>query len=116
MKNIEFIILESHLKLIKNMYFYFDECSYEGAPAVDTKKPYGNSNTIGDVYEILFDEYWDEDEKGEMPEEFRNDLYRLHKETSTALQICCVTQTFKPGLYVMKNSYDSLSWEFVKDI
>ena len=105
-----FEINEDHLKLLKRMYVYFDEFSYDGAPAVDSKRPYGNSDVVDDIYEILFGEEFDYDKHEEMPEKLVQDLFKIHKETATVLQIVLCTQSFEAGIYRKSNSYDSLSW------
>lgn len=106
-----------HLKLLSEMHVYFNDCDYDGAPAVDGKRPYGNSGDVCyEVYRVLNDEDWDwgEYDDNEMPEELHDELYKLHKETATALQICLVMQEFKTGVF-KKTFYGSLSWERVTD-
>ena len=110
-----FELTENHIKLLNRMYVYFDDNSYDGAPAVDTKRPYGNSGVVYDIYEILNDKEWHYEECEEMPDELYEELMDLHSETGTALQIVLVTKSFEPGTYEMKNRYDSLSWRKVDD-
>lgn len=45
-----FTLTEDHIKLMSRAYISWNdgEC---GAPGVDTKRPYGNSSVIMDVYE-----------------------------------------------------------------
>lgn len=43
---------EALKKLAKNLCWYWDKCE-TGAPAVDPKRPYGNSDVDCDVLEIL---------------------------------------------------------------
>jgi hypothetical protein len=106
-----FELKEEHIKLINRMYVYFDDFSYDGAPAIDSKRPYGNSSVAYDVYEILFGKEFDYDEHDEMPEELYEDLMKVHKETATALQIVLCTKSFEPGTYEKTSRYDSLSWK-----
>jgi len=110
-----FTITSNHLTLLMNMHVYFDDGGYDGAPAVDCKRPYGNSGDVCyEVYRVLNDEDWDWGEytDDEMPEDLHEDLYTLHKETATALQICLMMQEFKTGTF-KKTFYGSTSWEKV---
>mgnify|MGYP001602384821 CR=1 FL=1 len=50
MANIE--ITPAHIKLAKRMYVQWQDCEY-GAPEIDPKRPYGNSDVEGDIAEIL---------------------------------------------------------------
>jgi hypothetical protein len=110
----QFQLTENHIKLLNCVYVYFDGDSYDGAPAVDTKMPYGNSNTVGDVYEILFGKEFDYGEHDEMPEELYSGLLRIHEETATALQIILFTKSFETGLYEKFKPYCDRSWRKVE--
>jgi len=110
-----FEITTNHLTLLMNMCVYFNHHDYDGAPAVDGKRPYGNSGDVCyEVYRVLNDEDWDWGEYGdnEMPEDLHEELYKIHEETATALQICLVMQEFKTGIF-KKTFYGSTSWEKV---
>lgn len=82
-----FVLTEDHLKLLRAMFVSWDDCEF-GAPAVDPKRPYGNSSVYEDMAEIL----------GVVGEEMEDGypclspaqcerLYDLHRETLDALQI-----------------------------
>jgi hypothetical protein len=45
-------VKEEHLKLLSRMYVDWQNCEF-GAPAIDCKRPYGNSSVIQDMREIL---------------------------------------------------------------
>lgn len=105
----EFEITEEHLRLLQVMYVNWVVFGYDGAPAINEKRPYGNSDVYGDVAEILgWDPLpdWDEDGYEEACEKAKE----IHEETWIALQICLVMQSFEPGIYRRKISYDSRSW------
>ena len=133
MENIEratnFIITENHLKLLKNMYVDWNDCEF-GAPRINPKRPYGNSNVVDDIAEILnikktkenvrdYDkeeasEYSDKNEyieELEWNEEIYNKFNKLHKEMQIVLQICLCLGKFKTGNFVKAERYDSLSWK-----
>lgn len=46
-----FQVTEDHIKLLKRMYVSWDDCEF-GAPCIDPKRPYGNSDVEGDIKEI----------------------------------------------------------------
>jgi len=120
-----FELKEEHLKLMKEFNVDWDDRAYDGAPAIDIKRPYGNSDVHGDMLEILGweklkdglfkftlfgKEYlikgedddrvsgYDLDEDADC-DELNAALDKLHRETAVALQICLVTQSFRPGTY-----------------
>jgi hypothetical protein len=109
----KFQLTEDHIKLLQKMYCSFRTDAYDGAPEIDAKRPYGNSDVAGDVNEIVFQEEFDEDD--DMPEELYERCMALHKETGKALQICLSTTSFKPGLYGRPTSYNTQTWEWISE-
>jgi hypothetical protein len=129
-----FTITENHLRLLKNMYVDWDDCEF-GAPEINPKRPYGNSDVENDIAEIInlkkskdnvedYDkeeasEYSDKSEyleDLEWNEETQKKLYYLHREMQIVLQIVLVTGKFEIGTYVKTEKYDSLSWKKQKDV
>ena len=98
----QFQVTPEHLKLIKRMYVSWEDCEY-GAPAIDCKRPYGNSSVEQDMREIL----------GYSENDDSTDFYALHKQTQTALQIAVTTGRFETGLYAA-DDYSS-NWHKVTD-
>jgi hypothetical protein len=76
-------ITEDHLLLLENMYIDWNSDEY-GAPAVDSKRPYGNSSVIHDIGEILGKP---PDEEDDYSDELRSELNTIHEETQFVLQI-----------------------------
>jgi len=135
MENETFKITDNHLKLLKRMIVDWDDCEF-GAPCIDPKRPYGNSDVYQDMLEILglkelkdgiykfklndkkwllkgtdkYNIYLD----GADEEKLCDKLKKLHKEMETVLQICFLTQSFKIGEYEKKDEYDCLSWKIKK--
>lgn len=95
----EFEIRPEHLKLLRaaNVTWYEIET---GAPAIDGKRPYGNSDVAHDVIDLMG--WWDDpdDVTPRQEREDRANALRLHEETKTALQIVLNTGSFEPGVYV----------------
>ena len=123
-----FTITENHLKLLKNMYVDWDNCEF-GAPCIDPKRPYGNSDGVNDVARVIdlkktkenVEDYDKNDaQEYENQQEYLDDLdynkktydqlYYLHREMQVVLQICLTTQKFEVGKYKKKDEYDSQSW------
>jgi hypothetical protein len=97
----KFIVTEEHLKLMR--HFWVGWCYDEfGAPEIDPKRPYGNSDVPGDIAEILG---W----QGQYdPLRAR----KIHEDTQIALQIALRVGYFKAGRYKKSNSY-SQDWKEV---
>ena len=116
-----FEVKEEHIKLLKSMNVgYNDYCEF-GAPEIDPKRPYGNSNVHQDMLEILgleelkegiykfrlngkewllkgvdkYNIYLD----GKDEETLIEELNKLHKETEKVLSIFISSETLKPGIF-----------------
>lgn len=112
MRDKEFTITEDHLKLLRRAYIGWEDCEY-GAPAIDCKRPYGNSSVELDICEILGwepkkDEYGDTSDDNQ---KLYEKCYEIHKETQTVLQIALATGQFKAGKYTREDEY-SEGWKF----
>lgn len=95
----KFTLKPEHLLLIKNMYVGWQNCEF-GAPEIDPKRPYGNSDVEGDIAEILGLELF-EDAGGEkhLSEEQSKYINDLHRDTQTVLQIILRNCEIKCGEY-----------------
>lgn len=110
----KFTITEQHLKLLQNAYVSWDSCEF-GSPEIDCKRPYGNSDVLEDMADILYGKL-PEKAKEKVIESTSDYLIQLHKELEIVLQICLLTQKFETGTYEQKDEYDNRSWVKVKDI
>lgn len=94
MKSNRFELCPEHILLLQNMAW--DYSDYEtGGPAVDGKRPYGNSYVPPDVADILGVELPEEDGYDDAVAE----VMRFHYESQTALEIILQLKTFEPGTY-----------------
>lgn len=103
-----FTLKEEHLLLLANSNIYHAESCF-GAACIDPKRPYGNSNVISDIGEILGRG------RGPFSDDEKTELKDLHDETTWALEIITRCQTFDLGNY--ENSAGSFSepdWKKVK--
>jgi hypothetical protein len=106
----EFTLTEDHLKLLQKMWVGWSPCEF-GAPEIDPKRPYGNSDVIGDIHKILTGTY---SSRGDISEEMEKKYNKLHKEAKTTLQIVLSTQSFLPGRYRKIHPYGK-DWELSED-
>lgn len=105
----EFTVSGEHLRLLRRAHVFWDEAEF-GAPSIDPKRPYGNSNVYGDIAEILDvpeTEWTDEGPSPHLDAEWR--FRRLHVETAIALQIALATGEFRTGRYV-RDKWDFSGW------
>lgn len=99
-----FEVTQDHLKLLKRLQFGYDEYTEFGAPEVDPKRPYGNSDVYEDIAEILgiepvSDDYWDE----EFTDEQKAYMLKVHKEMEHVLQILVRHNSLGTGTYTRRN-------------
>ena len=97
---LDFTLTEDHLKLIQKFGVDWREVEY-GAPAIDAKRPYGNSDVATDIQKILGKKL------------SGSQCLDLHQETQFALQILVQHAEITLGDYHRKESY-SKNWEKVK--
>lgn len=98
-----FYLSEDHLKLLQRARVGWNEAEF-GAPEIDPERPYGNSDVLDDVVEILCGENIAKQVRKES--EWSSDYHPLHTlalavhhETEIALQIVLSTRSFEPGWY-----------------
>jgi len=106
-----FTVTEEHLRLLRHAYVFWDEAEF-GAPSIDAKRPYGNSNVYRDIAQILgvpASEWSDEEMEPDIDAEWR--FLRLHIETAIALQIALATGEFRAGRYERNGEWDTQSWQ-----
>ena len=81
-KNDEFVVTNTHLQLLSNCCVSWDDCEF-GAPCIDPKRPFGNSEVEQDYEDITGSPYDD----------------RTYKELETCLQILLDNLNIHIGLY-----------------
>lgn len=106
----EFEITEEHLKLMQRMYVLYCDDEF-GAPCIDPKRPYGNSDVLTDISKILDESFAELFGSYPIPSpEQSNRFTKLHEETVIALQICLATLSFEAGIYIKVDKYDVHTW------
>jgi hypothetical protein len=104
---VRFTLTQQHIDLVSNMYVDYNDHTETGAPYIDPKRPYGNSDVPGDIADILDIPIIEDD--GYMDPKQESELLALHRETETALQIILKCKTFEPGVFERPNPYQ-LGW------
>lgn len=114
--NCEFIITEDHIKLLKASYVSWFDCEY-GSPAIDPKRPYGNSFVAWDIALILGWELPKEDHQyDDMMKVISDRARKIHSELDIVLQILLANTDIgiQPGLYRYPGLYKVREWKFVE--
>jgi hypothetical protein len=117
----EFRLTHDHLKLLRRATVGWCGDEY-GAPEIDPKRPYGNSDVSLDVADLLgwpvpVDGEGHVDYEGAAWDALCDRARRVHLETQTALQIVVLNagNQATPGLYRQTDEYDRHSWARVGD-
>lgn len=126
-----FRITDEHLKLLKEMNVGWNDCEF-GAPQIDPKRPYGNSDGVDDVARVIgykktkervefdkedakeYDDIKEYLENCDWDQESYDYLRNLHKDMEIVLQIVLSTLSFKKGVYQRDETYSS-DWRFKND-
>ena len=105
-----FILTENHIKLLRRFRVGWQDAEF-GAPEIDPKRPYANSDVENDIHFILTGEKVGStfSTRGKLTQEERHEYKKLHSETEIALQIVLSTGQFKAGNYEL-NGYD-INWK-----
>lgn len=91
-------IKPEHIKLLRNMNIRWGSGEF-GAPAVDSKRPYGNSDVIEDIKRIT-----------KMPNADREWCEKIHREMEAVLEIYLRNEGgLGPGDEIIYKDY---SWKF----
>ena len=96
----QFTVTEDHMALLQNLWFEYDAYTEFGAPAVDPKRPYGNSDVYTDIAEILgitgTEDSWGD---VQFSDEQRDYMLKVHKEMTEVLNIMVRNNGVEPGVY-----------------
>ena len=103
-------VTENHIKLLKNLYIDWEDCEF-GAPCVNFKRPFGNSDVYGDMANILGIELADEEKNYELYEKQIYSLGKGYRELQDCLQILVRNLSIEVGTYEC-DDYDT-NWRRV---
>lgn len=117
-----FTVDRQHIALLGRTYTTWMDDYYLGAPGVDPKRPFGNSDIERDIYEIIYkgrtpegvdpDQFWDTfnpDDHPELYERFREMEYVVQ----IALQCASRGEPMTVGEYSRVEEYDTRVWRKV---
>lgn len=108
-----FEIKPEHLILLRSTYIGWNDCEF-GAPEIDPQRPYGNSQVLHDIAEILgidpegggkYERWFSEEQKEYME--------RLHSGLQETLQIAIYTGRFETGVYEAPH-YSTRTWRKIQ--
>lgn len=106
-----FTLKEEHIKLLRRAVWRYEECEF-GAPAMDCKRPYGNSSVVPDIAEILGEESELCPHCQEPLDDANEDRFiSLHHELVKALEVIFTTHEFEIGAYAKVGNEYSRTWE-----
>lgn len=111
-----FELREEHLRLLAESWWEVDyDGPYWRTTGQDPKRPYGNSDVLGDVAEVVYGKDWRGDDDESYAEEILGEtrtewLVQLCDELPDALGVVTQCRTFEPGLY-RREEYSSRPWE-----
>ena len=109
MEEWEFEFTEQHLALMRRMFLTWWNCEF-GAPAIDPKRPYGNSYVLYDMAELLGIPVPNSDNDEKFAPEVEERLRELHKEMQIAISIMLRCGSIQIGKYIC----EAYSSEWVK--
>ena len=89
-------VTEDHVKLVNNLKFDINATEF-GAPTVDPKRPFGNSDVYADMERILKGRKVSSD--FDVGERRKRQLDKLYVQLKDCLQILCDTLSLKPVTY-----------------
>ncbi len=104
-----FELKKEHLTLLSAGIFEFDGGCEFGSVGLDCKRPFGNSDVVGDMGKIFG---YKQDEDGHFTEKQEDEMIKLYQELGNAMSIIFGTQSFKLGKYKRKDRYSN-EWEKV---
>lgn len=102
-----FTITPEHLLLLRRLHFEWDGSAFAGAPCVDIKRPYGNSDPLGYDVPLILGLIWPEDQ--DQPREIYEQCKQLHEDMDKVLAIFVSTGQCAPGEYEQVD-YDDTRW------
>jgi len=103
---LRFTLTSEHVRLLRHFYVGWQDCE-TGAPKIDPKRPYGNSDVEDDVIELL---QWPMTQDADA---MKARAFQLHRETEIALQIVLRLGSFEPGTFERSDWYGASPWRRV---
>lgn len=104
-------VTENHIKLLKELYIGWEDCEF-GAPCVDCKRPFGNSDVYGDMAEILGIKLANQEENFELYNRQIDSLAKGYRDLQDCLQILVRNLSIEVGEYE-RDDYDT-NWRKVE--
>lgn len=107
----KFTILPEHIKLLKEANIGWNDCEF-GAPSIDCKRPFGNSDVFTDIAKIL--EIPIDEDNGPNDEQ-QHEMYQIYEQLGTVLKIILSTSSVESGEYKNIGSPYSPKWQKITE-
>jgi hypothetical protein len=104
-----FTVTAEHIALLPRLCFGWQDCEY-GAPEVDPKRPYGNSDVQRDIAKILGWPLVKTRGGDDLSPEQSERADAIHREMATVLSILCACNGVQPGRYKCRK-YGRAPWQ-----
>ena len=114
-KVIQFELKSAHIALIKRLNLKIcQDYTYDNwlVPVIDTKRPFGNSDMLGDIFSFMGIE---PDANGNYSETDRINAYLLLAELPAAMEAIMMYETFTPGIYEIDNCGGAFSTQLARN-
>ena len=98
-RQVYFDLTSEHVALLRRANVGWNDIAYEGAPAFDCKRPFGNGDIVSDIAEIIGMERIEADDEDVWPKGARDRCMKLYRELDVALQVVLTAGTFDVGKY-----------------
>jgi hypothetical protein len=105
-----FDVTPEHVALLPKLNIGWNGAAYHGAPGVDIKRPYGNSDVVRDIVEILGWPLIETRNGPEVTEEQAARALALHRQMERVLAIAVACNGVRPGRYKQRE-YGTAPWQ-----
>ena len=115
MSVIPFTLKSEHIALIKRLNLKISQdyaCDNWLIPNIDPKRPFGNSDMLGDIFSFMGIE---PDANGDYSESDRINAYLLLAELPAAMEAIMMHETFTPGIYEIDNCGGAFSTQLARN-
>ena len=115
MSVIPFTLKSEHIALIKRLNLKISQdyaCDNWLIPNIDPKRPFGNSDMLGDIFSFMGIE---PDANGDYSESDRINAYLLLAELPAAMEAIMMYETFTPGIYEIDNCGRAFSTQLARN-
>lgn len=108
-----FLMTDLHIRLLQRMLVSWNPTQLDnengGAPGISITRPYGNSDSLGDLAEEANVPTPDWEVDKDYDSKVKAFLLYLHRDMQNALQYALYTRRFEPGIYISQYGHYDIS-------